>query len=88
MSTRNPAEVTGYSVALPADAARHGGPVWFSGGKLAADLTWPKLRRRWRSGTPPRPPLPGKRPSSCTLRVATFTCFTDCARSDVACLLR
>jgi len=47
MSTRNPAEVTGYAVALPSDAAEHGGPVWFSGGKLAADLTWPKLRRRW-----------------------------------------
>jgi len=24
-----------------------GRPVWFSGGKLAADLTLPKLRRRW-----------------------------------------
>jgi MobA/VirD2-like, nuclease domain len=47
MSTRNPAEVTGYAVARPSDAAQHGGPVWFSGGKLAADLTWPKLRRRW-----------------------------------------
>ncbi len=47
MSTRNPAEVTGYAVALPSDATQRGGPVWFSGGKLAADLTWPKLRRRW-----------------------------------------
>ena len=49
MSTRNLAEVTGYAVALPCDAAQRGGPVWFSGGKLAADLTWPKLRRRWES---------------------------------------
>ena len=47
MSTRNPAEVTGYAVALPGDAAEDGGPVWFGGGKLAADLTLPKLRRRW-----------------------------------------
>jgi hypothetical protein len=47
LSTRNPAEVTGYAVALPGDAARDGGPVWFGGGKLAADLTLPKLRRRW-----------------------------------------
>jgi hypothetical protein len=47
LSARNPAEVTGYAVALPGDAARHGGPVWFGGGKLAADLTLPKLRRRW-----------------------------------------
>jgi hypothetical protein len=47
LSTRNPAELTGYSVALPGDTARDGGPVWFGGGKLAADLTLPKLRRRW-----------------------------------------
>jgi hypothetical protein len=46
-STRNPAEVTGYAVALPGDANRNGGPVWFGGGKLAADLTLSKLRRRW-----------------------------------------
>ena len=46
-STRDPSEVTGYAVALPGDAARNGDPVWFSGGKLAADLTLPKLRRRW-----------------------------------------
>ena len=47
LSARNPAEVTGYAVALPGDAAQDGGPVWFGGGKLAADLTLPKLRRRW-----------------------------------------
>jgi hypothetical protein len=46
-STRNPGEITGYAVALPGDTARGGGPVWFGGGKLAADLTWPKLRSRW-----------------------------------------
>ena len=46
-STRNPSEVTGYAVALPADTTRTGGPVWFGGGKLAADLTLPKLRHRW-----------------------------------------
>ena len=48
LSTRCPGEVTGYSVALPDDTARDGGPVWFSGGKLAADLTLPRLRSRWR----------------------------------------
>jgi hypothetical protein len=47
MSTRNPADVTGYTVALAGDTGQRGGPVWFGGGKLAADLTWPKLRRRW-----------------------------------------
>jgi len=46
-STRNPGEVTGYAVALPGDTSRTGGPVWFGGGKLAADLTLPKLRHRW-----------------------------------------
>ena len=46
-SVKNPGQVTGYSVALPGDTAKDGGPVWYSGGKLAADLTWPKLRQRW-----------------------------------------
>ncbi len=37
-------------------ATRHGagGPVWFGGAKLAADLSLPKLRARWR-GTPAGP---------------------------------
>ncbi|MGH3404043.1 MAG: relaxase/mobilization nuclease domain-containing protein [Streptosporangiaceae bacterium] len=47
LSTRQPSEVTGYAVALPGDTSRMGGPVWFGGGKLAADLTLPKLRQRW-----------------------------------------
>ena len=46
-SVTNPGQVTGYSVALPGDTAKDGGPVWYGGGKLAADLTWPKLRQRW-----------------------------------------
>lgn len=45
-STRNPGEITGYAVALPHDTTAAGGPVWFGGGKLAADLTLPKLRSR------------------------------------------
>jgi hypothetical protein len=44
-SAVRPAEVTGYAVALDHGPDRR--PVWFSGGKLAADLTLPKLRRRW-----------------------------------------
>ena len=45
-------EVTGYAAGLPGDltAARPGSParqLWYSGGKLAPDLTWPKLRARW-----------------------------------------
>ena len=46
-SAKNPGQVTGYSVALPGDTTKDGGPVWYGGGKLAADLTWPKLRQRW-----------------------------------------
>ena len=53
-STRNPGEVTGYAVALPHDTTRAGARVWFGGGKLAADLTLPKLRSRWQA-TGPRP---------------------------------
>jgi hypothetical protein len=50
ISTRDPGQVTGYAVALDGDTARAGGPVWFGGGKLAADLTLPKLRCRWGTG--------------------------------------
>jgi hypothetical protein len=50
-SAKNTGEVTGYAVAQRGDTAKDGGPVWYGGGKLAADLTWPKLRQRW---TPPR----------------------------------
>jgi hypothetical protein len=46
-STRNPGEITGYAAALPTDTTNAGGPVWYGGGKLAPDLTLPKLRHRW-----------------------------------------
>jgi hypothetical protein len=46
-SARQPGQLTGYAVALPGDTAMTGEPVWYSGGKLAADLTLPKLRHRW-----------------------------------------
>ncbi|HVB44695.1 MAG TPA: hypothetical protein VNF47_18615 [Streptosporangiaceae bacterium] len=53
-STTTPGQVTGYAVALPGDTSPRGEPVWYGGGKLAADLTWPKLTRRWTSpGTAP-----------------------------------
>ncbi|WP_433234892.1 relaxase/mobilization nuclease domain-containing protein [Actinomadura nitritigenes] len=48
-SQRTDGEVTGYAVALPGDVNADGQPVWFGGGKLAADLTLPKIRRRWTS---------------------------------------
>jgi hypothetical protein len=50
-SVKTPGQVTGYAVAMPGDAAKDGGPVWYGGGKLAPDLSWPKLHQRW---APPR----------------------------------
>ena len=57
-SVNNPAQVTGYAVAFPGDTTQDGGPVWYGGGKLAPDLTWPKLRQRWtlHRATPGRHP--------------------------------
>jgi hypothetical protein len=46
-SVTSPGQVSGYSVALPADTTKDGSPVWYGGGKLAADLSWPNLRQRW-----------------------------------------
>jgi len=46
-SDADPGRITGYAVALPGHLTRPGEPVWFSGGRLAPDLTLPKLRRRW-----------------------------------------
>lgn len=57
-SARNPGEITGYAVALRADTSRSGGPVWYGGGKLAPDLTLPKLRHRWAPDTAASPAGP------------------------------
>ncbi len=46
-STTHPGVVTGYAVGLPHHTVSDGGVVWYGGGKLAADLTLPKLRARW-----------------------------------------
>jgi hypothetical protein len=54
MSVTSPGQVTGYAVALPGDTTRTGEPVWYSGGKLAPDLTWPRLRKRWTAPGQPR----------------------------------
>jgi hypothetical protein len=56
-STANPSDVTGYAVSLPGHTTRNGGVVWYGGGKLAADLTLPKLRARWGGPTADRVPL-------------------------------
>ena len=46
-SSIEPDTVTGYAVGLPQHTANGGGVIWYGGGKLAADLTLPKLRARW-----------------------------------------
>ncbi|MEY9846353.1 hypothetical protein ABH940_003440 [Streptacidiphilus sp. BW17] len=39
-------DAIGYNVALPGDRNRDGQPIWFSGSKLAPDLSLPKIRLR------------------------------------------
>ena len=56
-STKNSGQVTGYAVALPDDTTRNGEPVRYGGGKLAADLSWPKLQQRWTRPARPGSPL-------------------------------
>jgi len=65
-SVRDPGQVTGYTVALSGDTTRAGGPVWFGGGKLAADLSLPKLRCRWGAPQPGSGRIPGSPPRNGT----------------------
>lgn len=51
-SQRDPGQVIGYAVARPGHVNRLGALMWFGGGRLAADLTLPKLRQRWLSTGP------------------------------------
>jgi hypothetical protein len=46
-SSIHPGEVTGYAVGLAQHTSGDGQVIWYGGGKLAADLTLPKLRARW-----------------------------------------
>jgi hypothetical protein len=67
-STRNPGQATGYAVALAGDVTKSGSPVWFGGGKLASDLTLPKLRQRW----PGTSPAPARAPLTAAERAAAW----------------
>jgi hypothetical protein len=51
-SERNPGQITGYAVASPDSVDATGKPVYYGGGRLAADLSLPKLRARWEVATP------------------------------------
>jgi hypothetical protein len=46
-STRDPGQVTGYAVGLPGHTTAAGTTVFYGGGRLAPDLTLPRLRSRW-----------------------------------------
>ncbi|MGC4959763.1 relaxase/mobilization nuclease domain-containing protein [Actinomadura citrea] len=48
-------QVVGYSAALPGSDAG-AGPIWYGGGKLAADLSLPRLRARWTTSPKTTPP--------------------------------
>ncbi|MEU3352300.1 relaxase/mobilization nuclease domain-containing protein [Streptomyces sp. NPDC037389] len=60
-------DLLGYTVALPDDRNRDGEPVYYSGSKLAPDLSLPRIRERWTTsaqatsgegGAPEQPALP------------------------------
>ena len=53
-SQRDPDQITGYAVALATGRE----PVWFGGGKLAPDLSLPRLQDRWASSSPRLNPRP------------------------------
>src|SRR5664280_1048434 len=60
MSERNPGEMTGYAVSLDGWTNGAAEPVRLGGGKLAPDLSLPKLRARWEpAGTGPAAPAGG-----------------------------
>jgi hypothetical protein len=59
-SVNDPAQITGYAVGLPGHKTSDGNTVWYGGGRLAPDLTLPKLRARW--GEPSSRPAPSTRP--------------------------
>jgi hypothetical protein len=75
-SSQNPGQITGYAVALAGHNTAARTPVWYSGGKLATDLSLPRLRARWPGGGTSRPPnaarlaAQGLPPSGAYLRAA------------------
>jgi hypothetical protein len=78
-STVNPGEITGYAVGLPGHTARDGGVVWYGGGKLAADLTLPKLRARWTGSAAGGDPFGGAGAPAAAARGALRTGVTHAA---------
>ncbi|WP_433259316.1 relaxase/mobilization nuclease domain-containing protein (plasmid) [Streptosporangium sp. CA-135522] len=50
-------QLVGYAVNYPGDLARDGKPVWFSGSRLAPDLSLPRVRQRWADADEPKPAM-------------------------------
>jgi hypothetical protein len=46
-SETDPGQVTGYAVTLAGHTTRDGALRWYGGGRLAAEMTLPQLRRQW-----------------------------------------
>ncbi len=55
LSIHDPSQITGYSVGLPGHKSADGDTILYGGGRLAPDLTLPKLRARWGEQTPQTP---------------------------------
>lgn len=69
-SQRNPQQVTGYAVGLDGHTNPDGEIIFYGGGKLAADLSLPKLRARWSDPTAAEPTSPLSQPVSPGRRAA------------------
>jgi hypothetical protein len=78
-STTSSDEVTGYAVGLPAHTTKDGQIVWYGGGKLAADLTLPKLRRRWQDPGQEPAPVSGRGLSAAAARAVLRNIVTGIA---------
>ncbi len=71
-------DVTGFTVALPGDRNRDQQPIWFSGSKLAPDLSLPRIRQRLAADAVP--PSEGTTEPARARRAAT-TAAVDALRS-------
>lgn len=65
--------LTGYAVAVPGRTSRDGQPIFYGGGKLAADLTLPKIRARWAPEQSPASSEPDKAGDSQPVARPTLT---------------
>jgi hypothetical protein len=79
-STIIPGAVTGYAVGLPAHTTKDGQIVWYGGGKLAADLTLPKLRCRWQDPGQEPAPVSGRDLSAVAARAVLRNIVTGIAK--------